>query len=90
MRFFPISLVNKKRYRNVIFASQSKRTSLNSHIPWDDTTDMQEMEKLVRRIEKDGLVWGGGHFCDDLMAEEILDHTKFEIEIKYDSIFITL
>ncbi|VDO82852.1 unnamed protein product, partial [Onchocerca flexuosa] len=29
--------------------------------PWDDTTDMQEMEKLVRRIEKDGLVWGGGH-----------------------------
>ncbi|VDK85238.1 unnamed protein product [Onchocerca ochengi] len=27
--------------------------------PWDDTTDMQEMEKLVRRIEKDGLVWGG-------------------------------
>ncbi|VDK74828.1 unnamed protein product [Litomosoides sigmodontis] len=27
--------------------------------PWDDTTDMQEMEKLVRKIEKDGLVWGG-------------------------------
>ncbi|EJD76729.1 hypothetical protein LOAG_16401 [Loa loa] len=27
--------------------------------PWDDTTDMQEMAKLVRRIEKDGLVWGG-------------------------------
>ncbi|KAL3989453.1 EF-1 guanine nucleotide exchange domain family protein [Acanthocheilonema viteae] len=27
--------------------------------PWDDTTDMQEMEKLVRNIEKDGLVWGG-------------------------------
>ncbi|VDO25357.1 unnamed protein product [Brugia timori] len=26
--------------------------------PWDDTTDMQEMEKFVRRIEKDGLVWG--------------------------------
>uniref|UniRef100_A0A915PS15 Elongation factor 1-beta n=1 Tax=Setaria digitata TaxID=48799 RepID=A0A915PS15_9BILA len=27
--------------------------------PWDDTTNMQEMEKLVRMIEKDGLVWGG-------------------------------
>jgi len=28
--------------------------------PWDDETDLGEMEKLVRSIEKDGLVWGGG------------------------------
>jgi len=28
--------------------------------PWDDETDLVEMEKLVRSIEKDGLVWGGG------------------------------
>lgn len=27
--------------------------------PWDDTTDMREMEKHVRKIEKGGLVWGG-------------------------------
>lgn len=26
--------------------------------PWDDETDMKEVEKLVRGIEKDGLVWG--------------------------------
>lgn len=26
--------------------------------PWDDSTDMAELEKLVRSIEKDGLVWG--------------------------------
>lgn len=26
--------------------------------PWDDETDMQEMEKLVRTIEADGLLWG--------------------------------
>ncbi|RDD45101.1 Elongation factor 1-beta [Trichoplax sp. H2] len=26
--------------------------------PWDDETDMQEMEKQVRAIEADGLVWG--------------------------------
>lgn len=26
--------------------------------PWDDETDMKEVEKLVRSIEKDGLVWG--------------------------------
>ncbi|XP_065166548.1 elongation factor 1-delta-like isoform X2 [Atheta coriaria] len=26
--------------------------------PWDDETDMQEMEKVVRKIECDGLLWG--------------------------------
>ncbi|CAB4007033.1 Elongation factor 1-delta, partial, partial [Paramuricea clavata] len=26
--------------------------------PWDDETDMVEMERLVRTIQKDGLVWG--------------------------------
>jgi elongation factor 1-delta len=26
--------------------------------PWDDETDMAEMEKLVRTIEMDGLLWG--------------------------------
>ncbi|KAK0552766.1 Translation elongation factor 1 beta [Tilletia horrida] len=26
--------------------------------PWDDETDMAELEKAVRSIEKDGLVWG--------------------------------
>jgi elongation factor 1-beta len=28
--------------------------------PWDDETDMKELEKSVRSIEMDGLVWGGG------------------------------
>ena len=26
--------------------------------PWDDETDLAEMEKSVRSIETDGLVWG--------------------------------
>ncbi|EDO25946.1 predicted protein, partial [Nematostella vectensis] len=26
--------------------------------PWDDETDMAEMEKLVRSIQADGLLWG--------------------------------
>lgn len=26
--------------------------------PWDDETDMVELEKAVRSIEQDGLVWG--------------------------------
>lgn len=28
--------------------------------PWDDETDMAEMEKAVRSIEMDGLLWGTG------------------------------
>jgi len=28
--------------------------------PWDDTTDLKEMERLVRTIEQDGLIWGAG------------------------------
>lgn len=27
--------------------------------PWDDETDMEELTKNVKAIEKDGLVWGG-------------------------------
>jgi len=26
--------------------------------PWDDETDMAEMERLVRTVQKDGLLWG--------------------------------
>ena len=26
--------------------------------PWDDETDLKEMERLVRTIEMEGLVWG--------------------------------
>lgn len=30
--------------------------------PWDDETDMKEMEKAVRKIETDGLLWGACKF----------------------------
>ncbi|XP_059178713.1 elongation factor 1-beta-like [Physella acuta] len=30
--------------------------------PWDDTTDMNEIEKCVRSIETDGLLWGASKF----------------------------
>ena len=30
--------------------------------PWDDETDMAEIEKNVRSIEADGLVWGACKF----------------------------
>jgi elongation factor 1-beta len=28
--------------------------------PWDDETNMKELEAAVRGVEQDGLVWGGG------------------------------
>merc|ERR1712227_776688 len=30
--------------------------------PWDDETDMQELEKCVRSVQTDGLVWGASIF----------------------------
>lgn len=30
--------------------------------PWDDETDMKEMENEVRKIETDGLLWGACEF----------------------------
>jgi elongation factor 1-delta len=30
--------------------------------PWDDETDLKEMEKVVRSIQMDGLVWGASKF----------------------------
>ena len=32
--------------------------------PWDDETDMKELEKCVRTIEMDGLLWGAGNSYD--------------------------
>lgn len=34
--------------------------------PWDDETDLSEMEKRVRSIEMDGLLWGAGLFSNIL------------------------
>lgn len=31
--------------------------------PWDDETDMAAMEREVRKIETDGLLWGAGKFA---------------------------
>jgi elongation factor 1-beta len=32
--------------------------------PWDDETDINQMETNVRAIEKDGLVWGASSFIE--------------------------
>uniref|UniRef100_A0A0N5AZR8 Elongation factor 1-beta n=1 Tax=Syphacia muris TaxID=451379 RepID=A0A0N5AZR8_9BILA len=40
-------------------ASIAKSSVILDVKPWDDETDMAEMEKRVRAIEQDGLLWGG-------------------------------
>lgn len=36
--------------------------------PWDDTTDMAELEKEVRSIVKDGLLWGSCELSNACMS----------------------
>ena len=30
--------------------------------PWDDETNMEEVEAMVRKIEAEGLLWGAGNY----------------------------
>lgn len=64
--------------------------------PWSDETDMEEMEKLVRGIELDGLVWGAAKLVpigygirklqigcvveDDKVGSDLLDEKITEFE----------
>ncbi|VDL83997.1 unnamed protein product, partial [Nippostrongylus brasiliensis] len=43
--------------------------------PWDDETDLKEMENLVRGIEMDGLVWGGAKLIP-IGYGEYIDSTR--------------
>jgi len=64
--------------------------------PWDDETDMEEVERLVRSIELDGLVWGAAKLVpigygiqklqigcvveDDKVGSDILEEKITEFE----------
>ena len=39
--------------------------------PWDDTTDMAQLEKEVRSVVKDGLLWGS---CTLLLCSTVSPH----------------
>ncbi|ORX35927.1 hypothetical protein BD324DRAFT_629561 [Kockovaella imperatae] len=54
--------------------------------PWDDETDMDAMEKDVRAIEKDGLVWGAsklvpvGYGIKMLQITLVVEDAKISLE----------
>ena len=39
--------------------------------PWDDETDMAEMERRVREIQCDGLLWGT---CKSLLIHNLYEN----------------
>lgn len=49
----------KKATKPVVIAKSSVVLDVK---PWDDTTDMNELERHVRSIEMDGLLWGASKF----------------------------
>lgn len=55
--------------------------------PWDDETDMKEMEKLVRSIEMDGLLWGAsklvpvGYGINKLQIMCVIEDDKVSVDL---------
>ncbi|XP_005185259.1 probable elongation factor 1-beta [Musca domestica] len=55
--------------------------------PWDDETDMKEMEKNVRTIEMDGLLWGAsklvpvGYGINKLQIMCVIEDDKVSIDL---------
>ncbi|XP_018332487.1 elongation factor 1-beta'-like [Agrilus planipennis] len=55
--------------------------------PWDDETDMKEMEKNVRSIEMDGLVWGAsklvpvGYGINKLQIMCVVEDDKVSVDL---------
>lgn len=60
--------------------------------PWDDETDMKEMEKLVRTIEMDGLVWGAsklvpvGYGINKLQIMCVVEDEKVSVDLLVEKI----
>lgn len=54
--------------------------------PWDDETDVKQMEKKVREITKDGLLWGASKFVPvaygikKLQISTVIEDEKVSVE----------
>uniref|UniRef100_A0A1B0BVP9 Translation elongation factor EF1B beta/delta subunit guanine nucleotide exchange domain-containing protein n=1 Tax=Glossina palpalis gambiensis TaxID=67801 RepID=A0A1B0BVP9_9MUSC len=60
--------------------------------PWDDETDMAEMERLVRTVEMDGLLWGAsklvpvGYGINKLQIMCVIEDDKVSIDLLTETI----
>jgi len=54
--------------------------------PWDDETNLQEMEENVRKVEMDGLVWGAsqliaiGYGIQKLQINMVVEDGKASVD----------
>lgn len=55
--------------------------------PWDDTTDLKEMERMVRQISMDGLLWGAskivpiGYGINKLQISLVIEDLKVSMDV---------
>ncbi|KAL3273834.1 hypothetical protein HHI36_015261 [Cryptolaemus montrouzieri] len=60
--------------------------------PWDDETDMKEMEKQVRSIEMEGLIWGAsklvpvGYGINKLQIMCVVEDAKVSVDLLTETI----
>jgi len=74
----------KKSKKPVLIAKSSVLLDVK---PWDDETDMKEMEKQVRTIVMDGLLWGAsklvpvGYGINKLQIMSVIEDEKVSIDL---------
>ncbi|XP_045169137.1 elongation factor 1-beta-like [Mercenaria mercenaria] len=79
----------KKAKKAAVIAKSSLLIDIK---PWDDETDMAEMERLVRTIELDGLLWGAaklvpvGYGIKKLQINAVIEDAKISTDDLEDKI----
>ncbi|VVC87241.1 elongation factor 1-beta' [Leptidea sinapis] len=75
---------DKKSKKPVLIAKSSVILDIK---PWDDETDMKEMESLVRSIEMEGLLWGAsklvpvGYGINKLQIMSVIEDDKVSVDL---------
>lgn len=79
----------KKSKKPVLIAKSSIILDVK---PWDDETDMKEMEKAVRSVEMDGLLWGAaklvpvGYGINKLQICCVIEDDKVSVDLLQETI----
>jgi len=62
-----VQIIEAAKKRGAEKAKLTKSMIVLDVKPWDDTTDMAELEKEVRSVVKDGLLWGSCELANTCM-----------------------
>ena len=72
-----VQIIEAAKKRGAEKAKLTKSMIVLDVKPWDDTTDMAELEKEVRSIVKDGLLWGSCELPNTCM------HVNQQLHLEY-------